>query len=71
MGDKRRGEIICIDFEEGLGTIIDENHQDIQFLLDEVSDPINLSVKVLFEIDLTEKGLVAVKVELEKIVVPV
>lgn len=71
MGDKRRGEIICIDFEEGLGTIIDENHQDIQFLLDEVSDPINLNVKVLFEIDLTEKGLVAVKVELEKIVVPV
>lgn len=71
MDDKRRGEIIHIDFEHGLGTIIDENGQDIQFLLDEVSDQINLNAKVVFEIDLSDQGLVAVKVELEKIEVSV
>lgn len=71
MDDKRRGEIIHIDFEYGLGTIIDENGQDIQFLLDEVSDQINLNAKVVFEIDLSDQGLVAVKVELEKIEVSV
>jgi len=70
MGDKRRGEIVEIDFENGLGTIIDENGQDIQFQLDEISDRINLNAKVFFEIDLGLSGLIAVKVAYEKVEIP-
>ncbi|KIA96855.1 hypothetical protein OC25_00055 [Pedobacter kyungheensis] len=70
MGDKRRGEIVEIDFENGLGTIIDENGQDIQFQLDEISGQVNLNAKVFFDIDLGLSGLVAVKVEYENIKVP-
>ncbi|SDD84918.1 hypothetical protein [Pedobacter soli] len=70
MGDKRRGEIVEIDFENGLGTIIDENGQDIQFQLDEIPGQVNLNAKVFFDIDLGLSGLVAVKVEYENIKVP-
>jgi len=70
MGDKRKGEIVEIDFENGLGIIIDENGQDIQFQLDEISDQVNLNAKVFFEIDLGQSGLVAVKVEYEKVEIP-
>jgi len=67
MDDRRRGEIIHIDVENGVGTIIDENCQDIQFQLDETSGQIALNMKVIFEIDLGNSGLVAVKVVPEKI----
>lgn len=70
MGDKRKGEIVEIDFENGLGTIIDENGQDIQFQLDEISGQVKLNAEVFFEIDLGQSGLIAVKVEYEKAEVP-
>ncbi|MGM9478401.1 hypothetical protein ACS5PU_18390 [Pedobacter sp. GSP4] len=71
MGDKRRGEVIHIDYESGLGTIIDENCQDIHFQLDDVSNQIKIKSKVIFEIELGQQGLAAVKVALENIEVNV
>jgi len=71
MDDKRRGEITRIDIENGVGTIIDENCQDIDFQLDETSSQIALNMKVVFEIDLGNSGLVAVKVVPEKIEIPI
>lgn len=65
MGDMRKGEVTQIDFEYGLGIIIDENGQDIHFQLDNVSDQININSKVIFEIELNKSGLVAVNVKLE------
>lgn len=65
MGDMRKGDVTQIDFEYGHGTIIDENGQDIHFQLDNVSDQININSKVIFEIELHERGLVAVNVKLE------
>ncbi|NII82278.1 cold-shock protein [Pedobacter riviphilus] len=61
----RKGEVTQIDFEYGLGIIIDENGQDIHFQLDNVSDQININSKVIFEIELNKSGLVAVNVKLE------
>ncbi|TCD17794.1 hypothetical protein EZ456_22480 [Pedobacter psychrodurus] len=65
MGDMRNGEVTHIDFEYGHGIIIDENGQDIHFQLDNVSDQVNINSKVIFEIELGERGLIAVKVKLE------
>ena len=64
MGDMRKGEVTQIDFEYGHGIIIDENGQDIHFQLDNVSGQININSKVIFEIELGERGLAAVKVKL-------
>ncbi|ARS39281.1 hypothetical protein CA265_06180 [Sphingobacteriaceae bacterium GW460-11-11-14-LB5] len=64
MGDMRKGEVTQIDFEYGHGIIIDENGQDIHFQLDNVSGQININSKVIFEIELGEHGLAAVKVKL-------
>ncbi|GGG91437.1 hypothetical protein GCM10007422_00380 [Pedobacter zeae] len=65
MGDMRKGDVTQIDFESGLGIIIDENDQDIHFQLDNVSSLINLNSRVIFEIELHEHGLMAVNVQLE------
>jgi len=64
MGDMRKGDVTQIDFEHGHGIIIDENGQDIHFQLDNVSGQININSKVIFEIELGERGLAAVKVKL-------
>lgn len=65
MGDMRKGDVTQIDFEYGHGTIIDENGQDIHFQLDNLSDQININSKIIFEIELHKRGLVAVNVKLE------
>lgn len=65
MNDKRKGEVILIDIEQGYGIIVDENGQDILFLLSKTSRHMNLNSKVIFEIVLSSKGLTAVDVELE------
>jgi cold shock CspA family protein len=65
MSDMRKGDVTQIDFEYGHGVIIDENDQDIHFQLDDVSDQININSKVIFEIELHKRGLVAVNVKLE------
>ncbi|QDW25580.1 hypothetical protein FFJ24_012450 [Pedobacter sp. KBS0701] len=64
MGLNRKGDVIQIDFENGHGIIIDENGQDIHFQLDDVSDRININSKIVFEIELHERGLVAVNIKL-------
>ena len=65
MSDKRKGEVILIDIEQGYGIIVDENGQDILFLLSHTSRHMNINSKVIFEIVLSSKGLTAVDVELE------
>ena len=65
MGEMRNGDVTQIDFEYGHGIIIDENGQDIHFQLDNESDQITINSKITFEIDLEERGLVAVNVKLE------
>ena len=65
MCDTMKGDIVEIDFENGHGIIIDENDQDIHFQLDDVSDRITINSKIVFEIELHERGLVAVNVKLE------
>ena len=60
-----KGDIVEIDFENGHGIIIDENGQDIHFQLDDVSDQITINSKITFEIELQERGLMAVNVKLE------
>ncbi|WP_157280266.1 hypothetical protein [Pedobacter borealis] len=65
MGDMRKGDVTQIDFEYGHGIIIDENGQDIHFQLDNISDQININSKIIFEIELHKRGLVAVNVKLE------
>ena len=65
MGDMREGDVTQIDFEYGHGIIIDENGQDIHFQVDNISDQININSKVIFEIELGEQGLAAVKVKLK------
>lgn len=62
----RRGDITQIDFENGQGIIIDENGQDIHFQLEDVEDQITLNSKITFEIELHERGLMAVNVKLER-----
>ncbi|MCX2493067.1 hypothetical protein OQX63_06260 [Pedobacter sp. PF22-3] len=62
----RSGEITQIDFENGQGIIIDENGQDIHFQLEDVKDQIILNSKITFEIELNERGLIAVNVKLER-----
>lgn len=62
----RSGEITQIDFEIGQGIIIDENGQDIHFQLEDVKDQIILNSKITFEIELNERGLIAVNVKLER-----
>lgn len=66
MNDKRRGEIILIDIERGIGIIMDENNQDIQFRLDAVPGYIELNLKVTFEIQLTAQGLSAMNIEIQR-----
>jgi imidazole glycerol phosphate synthase subunit HisF len=66
MNNKRRGDVIRIDIEQGCGIIIDENGQDIHFLLSKTSDHISINSKAIFEIELSGTGLTAVKVALEK-----
>ncbi|WP_307530248.1 hypothetical protein [Pedobacter sp. W3I1] len=65
MSDMRKGNVTHIDFEHIHGIIIDKNGQDIHFQLDNVSDQININSKVIFEIELGERGLIAVNVKLE------
>lgn len=65
MCDIRKGDVAQIDFENGQGIIIDENGQDIHFHLDNVADEITINSKITFEIELQERGLVAVNVKLE------
>lgn len=64
MVANRKGDVIQIDFENGQGIIVDENEQDIHFQLDNVSDQITLNSKIVFEIELQARGLVAVNVQL-------
>jgi len=65
MCDTRKGDVVQIDFENGQGIIIDENGQDINFHLDNVADQITINSKITFEIELQERGLLAVNVKLE------
>ena len=65
MNDKRRGKVIELDTEQGYGVIIDENGQDIHFLLSTTPHYISINSKVIFQIKLSSKGLTAVDVELE------
>ncbi len=65
MCETRKGDVAQIDFENGQGIIIDENGQDIHFHLEDVADQITINSKITFEIDLEERGLVAVNVKLE------
>ncbi|WP_316828438.1 hypothetical protein [Pedobacter miscanthi] len=65
MTDKRRGEVIQIDNEQGIGIIIDENGQDIHYRLDTIPNDIELNSKVTFEIQLTAQGLSAMNIEVE------
>nr|WP_315423141.1 hypothetical protein [uncultured Pedobacter sp.] len=62
----RNGDVTQIDFEYGHGIIIDENGQDIHFQLDNESDQITINSKITFEIELHERGLVAVNVKLKR-----
>jgi len=49
--------------QEGVqGIIIDENEQEIPFVLDESTDVLSVGVKVQFRIEAKSKGLVAVGV---------
>ncbi|WP_025142875.1 hypothetical protein [Pedobacter jeongneungensis] len=66
MSDKRRGEVIQINIELGIGIIMDENGQDIHFRLDAIPNEIIINSKVTFEIQLTAQGLSAMNVEVEK-----
>jgi CspA family cold shock protein len=65
MNDKRKGEVILIDIEQGYGIIVDKNGQEIHFLLSKISHHMSINSKVIFEIILSSKGLTAVDVELE------
>lgn len=66
MNDKRRGVVLRIDNEHGIGTIMDENGQDIHFRLHEMPNEIEINSKVTFDIQLTAQGLSAMNVEVEK-----
>ncbi len=65
MDNKRKGEVFLIDVEHGTGVIIDENSQDIQFRLETAPGNIELHSKVIFDIQLTAKGLSAMNIELQ------
>ncbi|AZI27407.1 hypothetical protein EA772_19445 [Pedobacter sp. G11] len=64
MGQNRVGVVSHIDIENKCGTILDENHQDIGFNLEGLSETVNLDARVSFEIELSDKGLIATNVAL-------
>jgi len=66
MDNKRRGDVIQIDIDQCYGIIIDENGQDIRFLLSEMSGEVGINSKVIFEIELSRHGLVATNIVLAK-----
>lgn len=58
----RLGRILCINLVEGTGLILDENDQDITFLLEGLNQKVRLSDEVRFEIAITSLGLIATNI---------
>ncbi|WP_316799573.1 hypothetical protein [Pedobacter frigidisoli] len=55
----RKGIVILIDPVSDKGYIIDENEQDIPFLLSSLNKAVEVGDRVLFEITLSKSGLMA------------
>ncbi|PWS33823.1 hypothetical protein [Pedobacter paludis] len=64
MNKVRKGQIVDLDLSNGLGVIIDENGQDIPFELNEKLAEVGINAEVNFQIELGQKGLRAVEIEL-------
>ncbi|PWS29270.1 hypothetical protein DHW03_05475 [Pedobacter yonginense] len=62
MNSFRKGQIVDLDFNSSLGTIIDENGQDIPFELNDRLTDIAINAEVVFQIELSQKGLRAVEI---------
>ena len=58
----RKGKIINITLSEGRGIISDENGEEIAFCLKTLDKSLGLGNGVLFEIQKTEHGLTALKI---------
>ncbi|MDY0907684.1 hypothetical protein [Pedobacter sp. CFBP9032] len=64
MDELRFGKIVRMDNSEKYGVILDNNCQDIHFILINLTESIKVNDQVSFEIDLGEDGLIATKVSL-------
>ncbi|KQM78529.1 hypothetical protein ASE74_13585 [Pedobacter sp. Leaf216] len=60
----RKGKILSVDEARGHGLIEDENEQEIIFNLESLNTKVDVSDEVLFEIDLSSSGLVAIDIML-------
>ena len=58
----RKGIVILIDPVSDKGYIVDENEQDIPFLLSSLTKAVEVGDRVLFEITLSQSGLMATNV---------
>lgn len=64
MSDFLVGAVTVINEELGLGTIMDENCQDVTFFLVDAPENIELNSKVSFRIVLSDEGLMASNIKL-------
>lgn len=58
----RKGIVILIDPVSDKGYIVDENEQDIPFLLSSLNKAVEVGDRVMFEITLSQSGLIATNV---------
>jgi cold shock CspA family protein len=64
MNEYREGKVVELNTETGFGLIIDQNGQDIYFLLSEVSGLISIDSLVNFDIIKVDQGLMAINISL-------
>ncbi|SER03677.1 cold-shock protein [Pedobacter rhizosphaerae] len=64
MNEYREGKVVELNPETGFGLIIDQNGQDIYFLLSEVSGLISVDSLVNFDIIKVDQGLMAINISL-------
>ncbi|RNL52149.1 hypothetical protein [Pedobacter jejuensis] len=62
---RRRGYIISINKDIALGTIVDTNEQEINFLIRELIFVPLINQEITFIIEMTESGLIATDIELK------
>ncbi|MFC4210895.1 hypothetical protein ACFOWA_06870 [Pedobacter lithocola] len=61
---RRRGCIVSINEDIALGTIVDTNDQEINFLLNNLKFKPIINQEITFIIEMTESGLIAANIEL-------
>ncbi|WP_421939972.1 cold-shock protein [Pedobacter sp.] len=64
MNEYREGKVVELNASTGYGMIIDQNGQDIYFLLSEVSNLISVDSLVSFDIIKVDQGLMAINISL-------